>query len=193
MANGPSFFNLPEFLAGKDCKTYPPPQLCDRVSCKNLVEGKRHLQPLGGHFGNASKKLTYPIPHEVVKVASGLLEEPWRIDAAEGGKMVRIKLTPEYPAPCAPMTAAQVPVPHALAPFAQQVHYEAEREVEREKAKTKKIKKPATPKAQDDHRSPPSPPSPQPQRTPPEEEDLQVLIARHAAAAKAKSREDEEP
>ena len=192
MANGPSFFNLPEFLAGKDCKTYPP-QLCDRVSCKNLVEGKRHLQPLGGHFGNASKKLTYPIPHEVVKVASGLLEEPWRIDAAEGGKMVRIKLTPEYPAPCAPMPAAQVPVPHALAPFAQQVHYEAEREVEREKAKTKKIKKPATPKAQDDHRSPPSPPSPQPQRTPPEEEDLQVLIARHAAAAKAKSREDEEP
>ena len=69
----------------------------------------------------------------------------------------------------------------------------AEAQAPRKKAKTKKSKKPATPQAQDDHRSPPSPQSPQPQRTPPEEEDLQVLIARHAAAAKAKSQEDEEP
>ena len=69
----------------------------------------------------------------------------------------------------------------------------AEAQTPRKKAKTKKIKKPATPQAQHDHRSSPSPRSSQPQRNPPEEGDLQVLIARHAAAAKAKSQEDEEP
>ena len=39
MANGPSFFNLPEFLAGKDCKTYPPPSCVTESAAKTWWRG----------------------------------------------------------------------------------------------------------------------------------------------------------
>ena len=95
-------FKKPTRIFGSPQIGLIPSKLCDGVHCQNLGEGKRHLRPLGGHFGNASKKLTYPIPQQVVLEASGLV-----VPQGEGGqvdqKRVRFLLPPsENPTPAAP-------------------------------------------------------------------------------------------
>ncbi|EPS62093.1 hypothetical protein M569_12700, partial [Genlisea aurea] len=49
-----------------------PSFLCDGKSCPNLGEGRKHSRPLGGHFGAATKALTYPIPSAIITGACGL-------------------------------------------------------------------------------------------------------------------------
>jgi hypothetical protein len=41
--------------------------ICNRKTCSNILEGRKHKRPLGGPRGNASKKLTYPMPELLVK------------------------------------------------------------------------------------------------------------------------------
>jgi hypothetical protein len=122
-------FKKPTRIFGSPELNDTPPRVCDGTNCRNLGEGRRHLRPLGGHFGNASKKLTYPIPPEVVKVASGLANNTRIVGTVGGGKRVRIKLTPESPQAAPTEEQTQVPA-HAL--FSQQVF--AGEEAERDRA-----------------------------------------------------------
>ena len=73
------------------------PRLCDGVTCPNLGVGKKHLRPLGGPSGGAQRKLTYPIPPQVVELACGL-SKPER----KFGKRVSFLLPPSSPSDMAP-------------------------------------------------------------------------------------------
>ena len=71
------------------------PVLCDGVNCENLGEGRRHIRPLGGHGGSATKALTYPIPEPIVELASGLrFQEGCVRGVGRGDKRVRFSLPP---------------------------------------------------------------------------------------------------
>ena len=56
------------------------------MTCPNLGQGRRHLHPLGGPKGKATKTLTYYIPAEIVKIATGLIFPSQPKPPAKAGK-----------------------------------------------------------------------------------------------------------
>ena len=66
-------FKKPTRFYGSNHLSQLPPILCDGITCPNLGNGRRHLRPLGGPKGKATKTLTYYIPAEIVKIATGLI------------------------------------------------------------------------------------------------------------------------
>ena len=65
-------FKKPTRFYGSNHLSQLPPILCDGITCPNLGQGRRHIHPLGGPKGKATKTLTYHILEEIVKIASGL-------------------------------------------------------------------------------------------------------------------------
>ena len=87
-------FKKPTRFYGSNHLSQIPPILCDGISCQNLGQGRRHIHPLGGPKGKATKTLTYHMPAEIVKIATGLIFPSQPTPPAKAGKKVRFSLPP---------------------------------------------------------------------------------------------------
>ena len=74
-----------------------PARLCDGLNCRNLGVGRKHLRPLGVHWGAATKKLTYPIPQPVVEIASGFVSGQGKIQALKKRVTFQLPTPPNTP------------------------------------------------------------------------------------------------
>jgi hypothetical protein len=107
---GSQGFQKPTRFYGSKHLSQIPPALCDE-NCPNLGLGRKHLRPLGGHQGAATKRLTYTIPLPVVEIACGFETFLGKVnavkDATQGKKMVRFSMPPsENPPQVAPEQSA---------------------------------------------------------------------------------------
>ena len=91
-----STFKKPTRFYGSNHLSQLPPILCDGITCPNLGKGRRHIHPLGGPKGKAAKTLTYHIPEEIVKIATGLIFPSQPKPPTKTNKKVRFTLTPHY-------------------------------------------------------------------------------------------------